>query len=252
MKLLAGFLILIVILLLVLLRILKVREVEQENQLIQEYMSSLQDFYSVIQDRIEAVRKYRHDLAKHIQTLEHLLSVRENPREIQAYMANLTQRYDELRREQYCGDEVVNAVLSVKKQQCDTRGIPLEFHVGDGDYSRVKELHMVGLLHNLLDNAMEANEQVERVEDRYIRFCMEERNGEIWIMTENRIRGERITFVTSKKNKEEHGLGTKIIDTMIREYAGRKEIEIDYEQHLFRENIYLGGEREENRAAGLV
>lgn len=47
---------------------------EEENQLVQAYMVTLQSFYQMLQDRIEVTRRYRHDLAKHIQTLEVLMA----------------------------------------------------------------------------------------------------------------------------------------------------------------------------------
>ena len=39
---------------------------EEENQLVQAYMVTLQSFYQMLQDRIEVTRRYRHDLAKRI------------------------------------------------------------------------------------------------------------------------------------------------------------------------------------------
>ena len=36
---------------------------EEENQLVQAYMVTLQSFYQMLQDRIEVTRRYRHDLA---------------------------------------------------------------------------------------------------------------------------------------------------------------------------------------------
>ena len=44
--------------------VMKTREMEQENRLMQSYMASMEEFYSGIQSRIEATRRYRHDLAK--------------------------------------------------------------------------------------------------------------------------------------------------------------------------------------------
>ena len=43
--------------------IMKTREIEQENRLLQSYMHSMEMFYEGIQNRIEAARQYRHDLA---------------------------------------------------------------------------------------------------------------------------------------------------------------------------------------------
>ena len=74
--------------------LIKTREMEQENRVIQSYMASMEDFYTGIQSRIEATRKYRHDLAKHIQTLEALLGQQKDAQEMAKYMMNLKKRYD--------------------------------------------------------------------------------------------------------------------------------------------------------------
>lgn len=69
--------------------LIKTREMEQENRVMQSYMTSMEDFYTGIQSRIEATRKYRHDLAKHIQTLEALLGQQEDAQEMAKYMMDL-------------------------------------------------------------------------------------------------------------------------------------------------------------------
>lgn len=74
--------------------VMKTREMEQENRVMQSYMVSMEEFYTGIQSRIEATRKYRHDLAKHIQTLEALLEQQKNGQEMADYMMNLKKRYD--------------------------------------------------------------------------------------------------------------------------------------------------------------
>ena len=65
--------------------VMKTREMEQENRVMQSYMVSMEEFYTGIQSRIEATRKYRHDLAKHIQTLEALLEQQKNRQEMADY-----------------------------------------------------------------------------------------------------------------------------------------------------------------------
>lgn len=135
--------------------IMKTREIEQENRLLQSYMHSMEMFYEGIQNRIEAARQYRHDLAKHIQTLQALLEEEENDG-VKDYMEDLKQRYDHLKNQEFCSDELVNSILNLKQEQCRERGIPLYVRVQDCIYSGIEEVDMVGLLHNLLDNAIEA------------------------------------------------------------------------------------------------
>ena len=49
--------------------VMKTREMEQENRLMQSYMASMEEFYSGMQTPREATRKNRHGLAKHDETM---------------------------------------------------------------------------------------------------------------------------------------------------------------------------------------
>ena len=60
----------------------------ERNQLIQSYMVTLQGFYQAIQSQIDMTRKFRHDLAKHIQTLEELME-EQNGSELRKYADSL-------------------------------------------------------------------------------------------------------------------------------------------------------------------
>lgn len=139
----AGFLLVI--------QSLKANERERENRLIQAYMVSLQSFYNMIQNRIELTRRYRHDLAKHIQTLEVMMQ-QSGQADLQEYADSLKIQYHQLKQTQYCTDEVVNTVISIKQQQCQEKEIPFEIEVGAADYHLVKDIDMVGILYNLLDS----------------------------------------------------------------------------------------------------
>lgn len=151
-----NFIILFVLLLILLILVgimVQVRELEAENQMRQAYMDSMEGLYSAIQDRIEATRRYRHDLAKHIQTLEMLLLKRNQ--EIQFYLDELKSRYEELSRTGYCRDDIVDSILLVRAKQCEDADISLKIQVEDTFYGEIQEMDLVGLLYNLLDNATE-------------------------------------------------------------------------------------------------
>ncbi|WP_346908565.1 GHKL domain-containing protein [Faecalicatena orotica] len=235
-----GFLVVLFVALIIVFKVMQTRELEQANHLMQMYMLSMQEFYSAIQNRIEATRRYRHDLAKHIQTLEHLLEKHGEAQEMQEYMADLQERYSKLKKEQYCTDEIINSIISIKKQQCEKKLIPLKIHIEDAYYGDVREVDMVGLLHNLLDNAIEANERIDGQKQRGITFSMGRKGDGIWIEVSNRIcPGEKVTFMTKKEEKDEHGIGTKIIESLVVKYNGKKKITIDEKAHIFCKKIDL-------------
>ena len=236
--------ILLFVLLLVILaiaaRVIKIREIEQDNQMMQSYMMSMQEFYVGIQHRIEATRRYRHDLAKHIQTLEALLEKRAEAGGMQEYMDDLKSRYAALKNQKFCRDEIVNSVLELKETQCLEKNILLEIRVEDRIYTGVQEADMVGLLYNLLDNAIEANEKIAERENRGIWFDLKKEDGKIFLKLKNRvIPGEKITFQTQKAKKEEHGIGTRIIESLIEKYNGSREVSGDEKQGILYDSIVL-------------
>lgn len=218
----------------------KMKELERENEILQSYMHTVEEFYQGIQSRIEASRRYRHDLTKHIQTLETLLENQKSSEEIQVYMEGLKDAYEELKRQQFCRDEIVETILCIKNMQCEEEKIPAEIHVEDCLYREVEEADMVKLLYNLLDNAIEANQRIKEGETRGIRFSMEKRGEKILIEIENYISSEEeFSFATKKDKKADHGIGNEIISSLVDKYHGIRNTEIDKKNNLVTDKILL-------------
>ena len=239
--------------LVVLLWILRINETEQENQLIIAYMNSMQSFYDMIRNRIEMTRRYRHDLAKHIQTLE-ALSERECSDDMQEYMDGLKIQYHQIKSEEYTSNEVINTVISIKKQQCIEKEIPLELQIGSGDYRAMKDIDMVGLLYNLLDNAVEASDRMSPGNRKGIRLQMENSEGKTHITVSNYVApDEEVKFETYKEEKEEHGIGMKIIDYLVKKYHGKQVLEFESREHMLVVQVWLPRDytegTEENRVS---
>lgn len=211
---------------------------EERNQLIQSYMVTLQGFYQTIQEQIDMTRKFRHDLAKHIQTLE-VLMAEEDGAELQKYADELKLEYRKVENKGESESEVVNAILSMKRKQCQEKRISLYLNIEEKGYSLVRDMDMVGILVNLLDNAIEENEKIEAEEQRGIWLDMkEEEQGEVWLQIKNKIRPDKkINFQTEKKG--EHGIGRGIIEYLVKQYQGEEKVSIDQETSVFCETILL-------------
>lgn len=233
------FFIITVVLSLIAYRVIKMQETDCENRMMQSYLISMESFYHMIQNRIEATRRYRHDLAKHIQTLEVMIQ-QENKDEYQKCMEELKKGYHQLQQSSYCGDDIINTVLSIKQQQCEEKQIPLQVQIKDAVYAAVDEMDMVSLLHNVLDNAIEASEQIPQGASRGIFFSMGKEDQKIRIKSSNFIKpGSEINFKTWKEDKEVHGLGMKIIDSIVKKYNGKQEINVNSQEGKLELEIWL-------------
>lgn len=236
----AGYLVILFSIMILAGETAKIEKTAERNRFIQSYMAALQGFYQTIQRQIDMTRKFRHDLAKHIQTLEVLMGDQEESG-LQEYAENLKQEYRKIESKGESKSEVVNAILSMKRQQCQEKQIPIFLHVEEKEYALVRDVDMVGILMNLLDNAIEENEKIELTDQRGIWMEMKEtKQGEVWIKVKNNIRlGKKIDFHTEKKKKEEHGIGRGIIEYLIKQYHGEEKLYIDQEKNTFCETVIL-------------
>mgnify|MGYP002802559938 FL=1 len=237
-----GTLVLLLATLLLLFNGLRMKILEKENRLLSAYMDSAEEFYQEIQKRVEASRRYRHDLAKHIQTLETLLASQDEENEVRAYMEGLKKEYAKLKKKKFCRDEILESILDMKAEQCRELEIPIEIFVEDRFYTEIEEADMVGLLCNLLDNAIEANERCTKEERKGIWFRMEKEEEKIKIEIENCISSEEeFNFITKKSKKNEHGIGTKIIMDLVEKYHGTRIIKEDRQKKIITDRIFLYG-----------
>ena len=162
---------------------------------------------------------------------------------MEEYMLDLKKRYDILKKQEFCSDELVNSILTIKQEQCSGKAIPLMMDVEDCIYNNVEEVEIVALLHNLLDNAIEAQERIPEDGEKGIWFSMRRDGNKLIIDMKNRVReGEKITFKTKKPRKEEHGIGTKIIENLVEKYHGTIEFVPDEDAGMFEERIVLCGD----------
>ncbi len=259
-------------------RFTSLERVERENQAQKEYLSDMEDLKESIQEKAWQNRKYRHDLEKHIRTLEAMLSEeRENIEDdandgiresvivestiqrsaIQEIAIQKSEIVNPSMQEsatqksliknpavRYCSDEIVNVVLSMKIRQCRDRQIDFQIRVEEQAYDDVKEIDLVGLLENLLDNAIEAEERLPE-QERYISFALWRKEENIFLVVSNRIRpGEHIDFRTTKANPEAHGIGTKIIDEIVSKYHGTKDVRVDPDKNMLEIRVKLERETE--------
>lgn len=132
----------------------------------------------------------------------------------------------------YTENTILNAVICEKMEQCSIKNIKIEVQVNaDKDMDSI-EYGVV--LSNLLDNAIEAEEQ-EKEENRYICLNIGVEQNMIHLVVSNYIAESVLQnntlLETSKKNKQLHGIGLRGVKEFVKNKKG--EIEIFEENHMF-------------------
>lgn len=200
-----GPIIMIVLVIGMILQDRKLREKEKQEK----YYSKLEERQKI---REEELAKIRHDLANHMS----VISATKN----EEYAKELMERID---RKLKTGNAIVDCLLEKKEKLCENEGILLNETLISISNSHVTNVDWVGLLSNVLDNAIEACKVAKQ--DKRISFTME-RKGDylLFSVVNTKCLHEHPTknhFLTTKQDKNRHGYGTQIIRDITRRYDGR-------------------------------
>ena len=171
----------------------EVAQKEQEKEVLESYMDSLQEIYEVIRQRMDVTRKFRHDLLSHVQTLEYLIEKQKNPDgELRKYADQLTETYRKIQKGTFCRDEITDAFLMMEKQVCIEKEIPFQIQVSKTCMEWMMPVERIGFLHNLLDNAIEANGRIPEKERKELSFWIEEDSDSCTVKLRNALASKEV------------------------------------------------------------
>lgn len=168
-------------------------------------MDSLQEIYEVIRQRMDVTRKFRHDLLSHVQTLEYLIEKQKNPDgELRKYADQLTETYRKIQKGTFCRDEITDAFLMMEKQVCIEKEIPFQIQVSKTCMEWMMPVERIGFLHNLLDNAIEANGRIPEKERKELSFWIEEDSDSCTVKLRNALASKEVSTYQPGKQMEQN------------------------------------------------
>ena len=215
----------------------QLREAEsiKRNEITQQLLHNERKRYALEKETVEAINVKCHDIRHQIAALGQNDTAYQ--RELQK-IGDLVNIYD-------CGLKTENTaldlILSNKSLACSGKDITLTC-VADGrklDFMADSDLY--ALFGNILDNAIEAVEQVSDVEMRLITLTVQARQGFLFISAENYYSGElffeRGLPQTTKADKQYHGFGMRSIQMLTEKYGG--DLQIRAEDGIYTLSIML-------------
>ena len=204
---------------------------EMENALLYMQITQQEKRIREEEKNYREVQLLRHDLKRYLVTYRQLLQ--EGKYEvIEADIDKILGKRLNTNHCVYTENTILNAVICEKMEQCSIKNIKIEVQVNaDKDMDSI-EYGVV--LSNLLDNAIEAEEQ-EKEENRYICLNIGVEQNMIHLVVSNYISESVLQnnalLETSKKNKQLHGIGLRGVKEFVNNKEG--EIEIFKENHMF-------------------
>ena len=218
-------------------RIIKANNIELENKLIIEKMEMQYQYYSNMKEAQLKVRKLYHDMNNHIVCIKKLY---ESNGEVDAYINDITSELNSWKSIISTGSMILDIIVNDKKKICDENDI--EFEV-DVNFSRCDFIDMIdscSIFSNLIDNAIEASLKINN-RHRYIKLKGNIVNKFFVLRCENnksnKVKLDKGTIITDKKDNFVHGIGIKSIKGSIEKYDG--EMSIDFTDDKFKVKVYI-------------
>lgn len=196
-----------------------------ENALLKQQVAIEMDSVLSLSGAYDKQKSMLHDYSNQVATIRQLLAAEKYERAsayVQELAANIASAYHKIET----GNDVVDAVLNQKELLCQKRGIAFEIRVDDLSGLPVRDEDFVIILANVIDNAMEACEQLPQ--NRYVQVLMRRDEGQLVLSVKNpvakRVKIDGNTIATTKKDAQWHGLGLRNVASALEKYGADYEL----------------------------
>ncbi len=196
------------------------------------------EYYKIIQSQYENSRLLIHDIKNHIATIDALASADDIPK-IKTYISSISDHYALSNPIPISGNKMLDVVCSQKLEQCGLLGITLTVHNEGVNLDFMDDVDLCAVLTNLLDNAIES---CKLSKQKKIEISFYNKNSAFVVISmKNSCDTAPLIinhqFITTKKEKANHGIGMLSIQKSISQYDGEMDYYYDEENHIFHSNI---------------
>ena len=115
-------------------------------------------YYEKVEQRYQSSRKMVHDMRNHLQAIEALQE--QDADKGKEYVKDMRRMLDRLGIVNYTENRMLNIILNDKAEEAQKSGIGMEIRIDEIRLEHIRDMDMTTIFANLLDNALEAAEQV--------------------------------------------------------------------------------------------
>lgn len=201
-------------------------EMQMTNQLLQQQNRYYNQQFELMEESVAKTSEMRHDMRNHIMVMEHMISD-SSSEQFNNYVNRMRQQLDNYKRYATSNNQIFDSILNYKLEEAGHKNIQVSLELAVPEKLNVEAFDMTSLLGNLLDNAIEATQQLE--EKRWIHVKIQYHAGVLQIRIANSFDGvvnkKNGTFLTRKENCDEHGIGIRNIYAVVQRYQGTIEMQ---------------------------
>ncbi len=206
----------------------RLRLLEQKKRLDYEH-------YRILQESYNNSRILVHDI-KHNMNIISAMAENGDIESLKDYVRsmNITSKY--ISGINITGNKIIDVVIYQATEKCKKRDISFSFNSSNINFSFMNEADICCILSNLLDNAIESAEK-SKGKTIDVEFYAKEDRSMLFIEIKNScdtvplIKDNK--YITSKKEKDKHGIGMYSVKRAVSEYDGFVDFDYDDDKHIF-------------------
>lgn len=213
-----------------------------EMRLLLQKESDSAEYYKMLLSQNENRSILIHDIKKHLQSIR-LLNENGETEKIEAYIRQLMDASDLKETARICDNALLNAILSRYQRQCMEKNIEFLADIRKNSLQHVEQNDLTSLFCNLLDNAVEA---AENIPESFIELSVQKKENSPFtlIVAINSCRSMPVynhngELVSQKTQNGRHGFGLKSIQKVVKQYQGDLKMYYDDNTATFHSIITL-------------
>lgn len=213
-------------------KLVQLGEEERKRAILENQMVQMQREIEEIQDIYADMRGLRHDLKSHLESIAAVIRriSGKDKEELDNYIEKMETTVSRLDFTYRTGNPITDIIIHQKKQEAEKHDISFEADFTYPDKQQIDVYDIAIVLNNALENAIEASRKVKG--KKYINLRSYMKGNLFFIEVENDFMSEIIFDsetglpVSSKAEKQLHGLGMENIQRCAKKYMGGIDITI--------------------------
>lgn len=197
---------------------------KKEQELTKQQINMYENELEIMKKSYYNIRALRHDMKHHMMELKFLVKKGEYD-EILTYIDSMGVFI--LNSDEYVdsGNKEIDSTLNYLLQKADKILDNTKINIVLPENLSVHTFSINVILGNLLENAIDA---AQKSKEKYLSIDMRTKRGLLFITIENSYDGSiqlnKNEIVTSRKNKESHGIGLKNVKMIVEEQGGQMQV----------------------------
>lgn len=195
---------------------------KERERLIYTTNKLMEDNYQRLYDEQKKLERTAHDFKNHIFLLMQYLED-ESYEEAIGYGRTLAGSLELISRRSWSGNKILDTILNTKLLEAEQKKIQVNMEIDNMEKLPLTDYDLCVVLSNLLDNAIEASEYVEK-EKKEISVSIKSTETLFLIKIVNSMERKPIKrnnrYITTKQCKDRHGIGLESVRASVERYQG--------------------------------